>query len=129
MSEQAPESRWKQVFSFCKKVAWIVAVDVGLSLAVWLVVSMSEGSFGSPAGALFLGAMFLFVLAMLPFFYDIIVALIFPLRAWIGRIEARMLMKQDRSRSEMGILLTFLLFAAGVVVLVLSFLAGRIWGG
>lgn len=129
MSEQAPESRWQQVFSFCKKAALIVAVDVGLSLVVWLVVSMFEGSFGSPAGALFLGAMFLFVLAMLPFFYDVIAAVMIPLRAWIGKKAARELVKQDRSRSETGILLTFLLFAAGVVVLVLSFLAGRIWGG
>jgi hypothetical protein len=128
MNDQASESRWQQVFSFCKRVTLIVAIDVGLSLAMWLIISVFDGSFGSPAGALFLGAIFLFVLAMLPFFYDIILFLILPLRAWLGKTAARVLVKQDRSRSEMGIMLTFLLFVAGVVVLILSFLAERMWG-
>jgi hypothetical protein len=123
VGQRTEESGWRRVFDFGKKVVLVTGIDVALTLAVWIVVSLSQGRFGSPAGALLLGALLLFVLAMLPFFFDLGSTLAIPLRVLVQRKGARRLLKDDRPRSETGIVLTFLFFAAGVVVLLLSFLA------
>jgi hypothetical protein len=114
---------------FGKKVFLVTGIASGLSLAIWAVVSLLEGRRGSPAGALLLGALALFVLAMLPFFFDLVSTLMIPLRAWIQKRGARELLVADRPRSETGISLTFRFFSAGLVLMLLSFLAGRLFGG
>ena len=129
MKKQTPKSRWAQFLSFCWKTLLAAGVAVGLSLAIWLVVSLVQGRFGSPDGALLLGAVGLFVLAMLPFFFDVGATLIIPLRVLIQKKEARQLLEEDRSRSETGFYLTLLFSVAGALVLVLSFLAGWLFGG
>jgi hypothetical protein len=129
MSEGSPSGPWAQFLHFCKRVAVAVGFITSLTLVLWAVTSMLEGAFGSPAGALLLGAAFSFVLAVLPFFYDILATLALPLRVIIQKKTARELLQQDRPRSETGISLTFVFFVAGLVLLLLSFVAGRIWGG
>jgi hypothetical protein len=129
VNEQPQESGLGRLLAFGKKVALITGVDVGLTLAIWVIVSLAQGRFGSPAGALLLGAAALFVLATLPFFVDLASGLAIPLRVLIEKKGAREIMEADRPRSETGISLTFLLATTGAVVLGLSFLAGRLFGG
>lgn len=117
-----------QVLDFAKKVLLIVAIAASLSLAIWAAISLVEGQWGSPSGALLLGAVSLFVLAMLPFFFDVGSMLVIPLRVLIQKKGPKQLLAEDRPRSETGISLTFLFFVAGVAMLLLSFLAGRLFG-
>jgi hypothetical protein len=129
LSEQRRGRLWRQLLDFCKNVILVAGIDVGLSLAIWYVVGLFEARSGSPSGALLLGALVLFFLAMLPFFFDLGRSLSIPVRVWLQKRSAREILEADRPRSEAGISLTFLFFAAGVVVLLLSFLADRFLGG
>lgn len=129
VSRKTDQDVWPPFLVFCKKVLLVATIAAGLSLAIWAAVSLFEGRWASPAGALLLGALVLFVLAMLPFFFDVGSTLVIPLRVLIQKKGARELMEEDRPRSETGISLTFLFFTAGVVLLLLSFLAGRLFGG
>jgi hypothetical protein len=101
---------------FGKKVLLVAGIASGISLAIWAVVSLFQGRWGSPAGALLLGALVLFVMAMLPFFFDLVSTLTIPLRAWIQKRGARELLVADRSRSETGISLTQLLQRHNVIL-------------
>lgn len=126
--QQAQPSLAQQVFGFCKRAVLFAVADVALSLAIWLVLSLAQGRFASPAGALLLGAVALFILAMLPFFFDVGGTLLLPLRVLVQKKDAQQILKEDRPRSETGMTLTFALFAAGLIVLLLSFVAGRVFG-
>jgi hypothetical protein len=100
-----------------------------VALGLWLALGLFEGQLGSPDGALLVGALFLFVLAMLPFFFDVGTTLAIPLRVFFQKKDARQILKEDRPRSEAGIALTFQFFLAGVVVLLLSFWVEGLWAG
>jgi hypothetical protein len=104
----------------------IVGVTVVASLAVWLVVSLFDGRFALPSGALLFGALVLFVLAMLPFFFDMGSTLIIPLRMLIQKKGAKQLIEEDRPRSETGITLTFLFFVSGLMVLLIAYLLEKL---
>ncbi len=128
MGEGSQRGGWLRVCSFARGVLLAVVIDVGLTLAVWLVVSLVEGHFGSPAGALLLGAIALFALAMLPFFFDVGATLAIPLRVLVQKKGAQDLLEADRPRSERGVSLTFLFALAGAIVLGLSVLADQLFG-
>ena len=128
MSNGRQESALTRFLDFCKKTFSIAGVAAGLSLAIWAAISLFEGHWGSPAGVLLLAGLVLFVLAMVPFFFDMGSTLAIPLRVWLQKKGARQLLAQDRPRSEAGISLTFRFFVAGVLLLLLSFLAGRLFG-
>jgi hypothetical protein len=117
-----------RLLDFCKKTFLITGFAATLSLAIWTAISLIERHWGSPAGALLLAGLALFVLAMLPFFFDLGSTLAIPLRVWLQKKGARQLLAEDRPRSEAGISLTFMFFLAGVLLLLLSFLAGRLFG-
>lgn len=129
MSENEGKNNLARFLGFCKRTLIFAGGAVALSLAIWLVISLFQGHFGSPAGALFLGGILLFILAMLPFFFDMAGTLLIPFRTAIQKKDARQILKEDRPRSEAGISLTFQLAAAGVLLLLLSYLAGRLFGG
>ena len=128
MSQDGQGGTLSRVFEFCKRTLLIAGSAATLSLALWAAISFLEGYWGSPAGALLLAGLVLFVLAMLPFFFDLGSTLAIPLRVWLQKKGARQLLAEDRPRSEAGISLTFMFSVAGLLLLLLSFLAGRIFG-
>jgi hypothetical protein len=128
VSNRRQGSTLTQFLEFCKRTLLIAGSAAALSLAIWAAISLIRGRWGSPVGALLLAGLVLFVLAMLPFFFDVGSTLAIPLRVWLQRKDAKQLLAEDRPRSEAGISLTFLFFWAGVLLLLLSFLAGRLFG-
>ncbi len=128
MSKDRQGGALPRLLKFCRRTLLIAGSAAILSLAFWAAISLLEGYWGSPAGALLLGGLVLFVLAMLPFFFDLGSTLAIPLRVWLQKKGARQLLAEDRPRSEAGMSLTFMFSVAGLLLLLLSFLAGRIFG-
>jgi len=100
LSKDREKGNLARFLGFCKRTALFAVLVIALSLAIWLGISLFQGRFGSPAGALFLGATLLFGLAMLPFFIDTGSTLILPLRVFILNKDTREILEQDRPRSE-----------------------------
>ena len=90
---------------------------------------MVRGQWDSPAGAFLLGGAGLFMIAILPFLFDLGRTVSLPVRVWREKRDVRELLEQDRPQSEAGISQTFLFFAAGLILMLLSFLTGRLFGG
>jgi hypothetical protein len=129
MAQQSEKRPGQQILDFGKRVVLFAAIDVAIALGLWLALGLFEGRLASPDGALLVGALFLFVLAMLPFFFDVGSTLTIPLRVFFQKKDARQILKEDRPRSEAGITLTFQFFLAGALVLLVSFLIEGLWGG
>ena len=129
MQQQDEKSTMARVLEFARKVLVVAGVGTGLSLAYWVVASLVRGEWNSPAGAFLLGGAGLFAIAILPFLFDLGRTASLPVRVWRQKRDVRDLLEEDRPQSEAGISQTFLFFAAGLVLMLLSFLSGRLLGG
>jgi hypothetical protein len=129
MQQRDEESTLKRILEFSRKVLVAAGIGAGLSLAYWIVASLLRGEWNSPAGAFLLGGAGLFAIAILPFLFDLGRTASLPVRVWRQKKDVRELLEEDRPQSEAGISQTFLFFAAGLVLMLLSFLVGRLFGG
>jgi hypothetical protein len=125
-NEKRPLAR---LLDFSWKVLIAAAVGTALSLGYWVVASLVRGQWNSPAGAFLLGGAGLFMIAILPFLFDLGRTVSLPVRVWRERRDVRELLAEDRPQSEAGISQTFLFFAAGLILMLLSFVTGRLFGG
>ena len=129
MKQRYERSTWTRLIEFFRKVLVATGVGAGLSLGYWIVASLLRGKWNSPAGAFLLGGAGLFAIAILPFLFDLGRTASLPVRVWRQKRDVRELLEEDRPQSEAGIAQTFLFFAAGMVLMLLSFLTGRLFGG
>jgi hypothetical protein len=129
MDQGQGPGRRERVLAFLRMVVVLLGINLGLALLVWFAISLFQREFVSLSGVLFWAALPYFVLAALLILIDAGASITVPVQVLRDREDKGWVLNRARRRSEKGMSYTFSFFSAGVVMLLLSILAGILFEG
>ena len=128
MSEEQGPSRRERAAVFFKRLAIVTGIVLGLSLLLWLVVSLKDGSFGSPSDIFFWSSVPLFGVAAVLIIVDMGSTFAMPVQVLREKKDRGKVLDRARARTEKGFSYTLLFFVSGLIMMLLSILTGTLFG-